>query len=80
MLKWIPAFDGNLLQELTLSSCSIQFVSWFSILQFALLESSSVDDDLANLKKELSGSSKVCLCTSFLSWKNGTFWLVELCL
>lgn len=26
--------------------------------QFALLESSSVDDDLANLKKELSGSSK----------------------
>lgn len=29
--------------------------------QFALLESSSVDDDLANLKKELSGSSKVCL-------------------
>lgn len=30
-------------------------------LQFALLEGSSVDDDLANLKKELSGSSKVCL-------------------
>jgi hypothetical protein len=29
-------------------------------LQFAILESSSVDDDLANLKKELSGSSKVC--------------------
>ncbi|CAB4263788.1 unnamed protein product [Prunus armeniaca] len=27
--------------------------------KFALLESSSVDDDLANLKKELSGSSKV---------------------
>lgn len=26
--------------------------------KFALLESSSVDDDLANLKKELSGSSK----------------------
>ena len=25
--------------------------------QFALLESSSVDDDLASLKKELSGSS-----------------------
>lgn len=30
-------------------------------LQFAMLESSSVDDDLAKLKKELSGSSKVCL-------------------
>jgi hypothetical protein len=29
-------------------------------LQFAMLESSSVDDDLANLKKELAGSSKVC--------------------
>jgi len=29
-------------------------------LQFALLEGSSVDDDLANLKKELSGASKVC--------------------
>lgn len=28
-------------------------------MQFALLESSSVDDDLANLKKELSGASKV---------------------
>ncbi|XP_034680133.1 membrane-associated 30 kDa protein, chloroplastic-like isoform X3 [Vitis riparia] len=27
--------------------------------KFALLESSSVDDDLANLKKELSGSSKI---------------------
>ncbi|KAL7254719.1 hypothetical protein ACSBR1_008964 [Camellia fascicularis] len=27
--------------------------------KFALLESSSVDDDLANLKKELSGSTKV---------------------
>ncbi|KAJ1410463.1 hypothetical protein SESBI_21964 [Sesbania bispinosa] len=26
--------------------------------KFALLESSSVDDDLANLKKELSGGSK----------------------
>lgn len=25
-----------------------------------MLETSSVDDDLANLKKELSGSSKVC--------------------
>ncbi|XVE84444.1 hypothetical protein DITRI_Ditri17bG0014700 [Diplodiscus trichospermus] len=29
--------------------------------KFALLESTSVDDDLANLKKELSGSSLVCL-------------------
>ncbi|GER51336.1 ATP binding protein [Striga asiatica] len=28
------------------------------ILEFALLETSSVDDDLANLKKELSGSTK----------------------
>jgi len=25
-----------------------------------MLETSSVDDDLADLKKELSGSSKVC--------------------
>jgi len=31
----------------------------YCFLQFALLESSSVDDDLANLKKELSGGSKV---------------------
>jgi hypothetical protein len=30
-------------------------------MQFALLEGSSVDDDLENLKKELAGSSKVCL-------------------
>ena len=29
--------------------------------QFALLEGSSVDDDLENLKNELAGSSKVCL-------------------
>ncbi|KAG6693565.1 hypothetical protein I3842_09G006800 [Carya illinoinensis] len=29
--------------------------------KFALLEGSSVDDDLVNLKKELSGSSKLCL-------------------
>ncbi|KAH8505685.1 hypothetical protein H0E87_012780 [Populus deltoides] len=29
--------------------------------KFALLEGSSVDDDLDNLKKELAGSSKVCL-------------------
>lgn len=29
------------------------------LLQFALLESSSVNDDLADLKKELSGSTKV---------------------
>lgn len=36
------------------------------MLQFALLEDSSVDDDLANLKKELSGSSKVCLLSSLL--------------
>ena len=28
-------------------------------MQFALLEGSSVDDDLENLKKELAGSSKV---------------------
>lgn len=31
----------------------------FLILQFAFLETSSVDDDLANLKKELSGRMKV---------------------
>lgn len=30
-------------------------------MQFALLETSSVDDDLADLKKELSGSTKVKL-------------------
>ena len=29
------------------------------LLQFAMLESSSVDDDLASLKKEISGSTKV---------------------
>lgn len=32
-------------------------------LQFALLESSSVDDDLASLRKELSGSSLVLHCS-----------------
>ena len=31
----------------------------FLTVQFALLETSSVDDDLADLKKELSGSTKV---------------------
>ena len=31
------------------------------MVQFALLEGASVDDDLANLKKEISGGSKVCL-------------------
>lgn len=36
------------------------------MLQFALLEGSSVDDDLVNLKKELSGSSKVCLMLRFI--------------
>lgn len=34
-------------------------------MQFALLEGSSVDDDLADLKKELSGSSKVCFVIAF---------------
>lgn len=34
-------------------------LDWY--LQFALLETSSVDDDLADLKKELSGSTKVKL-------------------
>lgn len=29
--------------------------------QFALLETSSVDDDLSQLKKELSGSALVCI-------------------
>lgn len=35
-----------------------------------MLETSSVDDDLANLKKELSGSSKVChtLVILFVPW------------
>lgn len=42
--------------------CNIFFELYLlHFLQFALLETSSVDDDLANLKKELSGSSKVCL-------------------
>lgn len=45
------------------------------ILQFALLETSSVDDDLANLKKELSSSSKVC--TLFLVFDLSS---VRLCL
>ncbi|KAK9107051.1 hypothetical protein Syun_023062 [Stephania yunnanensis] len=35
--------------------------------KFALLESSSVDDDLASLKKELSGSLKVTGMKSDLS-------------
>lgn len=38
-------------------------------MQFALLEGSSVDDDLVNLKKELSGTSKV----SILSWNFAPF-------
>ena len=33
--------------------------SFFCALQFQMLETSSVDDDLANLKNELSGGSKV---------------------
>ncbi|KAJ0093233.1 hypothetical protein Patl1_26652 [Pistacia atlantica] len=38
--------------------------------KFALLESSSVDDDLANLKKELSSSSKACLILLYMEHKN----------
>nr|DAD25294.1 TPA_asm: hypothetical protein HUJ06_026758 [Nelumbo nucifera] len=34
--------------------------------KFALLESSSADDDLANLKKELAGKSLVCSHIFFL--------------
>lgn len=33
----------------------------FICAQFALLETSSVDDDLAQMKKEISGSSSVCI-------------------
>ncbi|KAG8387194.1 hypothetical protein BUALT_Bualt03G0227900 [Buddleja alternifolia] len=32
--------------------------------KFALLETSSVDDDLASLKKELSGTTKGTLCAA----------------
>lgn len=41
-------------------------------MQFALLESSSVDDDLASLKKELSGGTKVVFqyCLSFYLLRN----------
>lgn len=48
-------------------------LTFYIFLQFALLETSSVDDDLASLKKELSGSTKVkvynigLLCTFFSS-------------
>lgn len=38
-------------------------------MQFALLEGSSVDDDLENLKKELGGSSKVCLTQLTSLWE-----------
>ncbi|KAJ0034971.1 hypothetical protein Pint_26015 [Pistacia integerrima] len=38
--------------------------------KFALLESSSVDDDLVNLKKELSSSSKACLILLYMEHKN----------
>lgn len=38
-------------------------------MQFALLEGSSVDDDLENLKKELAGSSKVCLTQLTSLWE-----------
>ena len=49
--------SSNQSQDWQISSTLIFF--FFILLQFALLEGSSVDDDLASLKKELSGSSKV---------------------
>ena len=44
--------------------------------QFALLESSSVDDDLASLKKELSGSSKVLSHPFMFSWSCSTLFIL----
>lgn len=44
---------------LTVSQDYVFASKLFLPLQFALLESTSVDSDLAELKKELSGSSKV---------------------
>ncbi|KAG6640483.1 hypothetical protein CIPAW_09G006800 [Carya illinoinensis] len=46
--------------------------------KFALLEGSSVDDDLANLKKELSGSSKLCLILPLLYGRKHMFSTIQL--
>lgn len=40
------------------------------LLQFALLESSSVDDDLAKLKRELSASSPVMSLLNYIVMRN----------